>query len=279
MNKYLAGILGCALCTGLTISCSSTLMKVAVDTITSKDPIGKLIADIDSTQKLFNHVDKNVGAARNYLFDFTANQERKAQLQASEKELAEAEGDAERLTIELKQAEKTDTKEGDDKNSATVDSVAIKKTKLAQRLEKANQLRANVIRRKDEAINFSQTNGDLEKLRLSGKQVQQISNLIWNLKLASLRSQYLIENSGSMITNGAEVVANAKPTDLNYVKVPKLKTAVENDLPELKKRSEYNLATVKAFTEATNTIRKNNPIPDPGNPTKDDKFKPVAEDF
>jgi len=276
MKKYLAGILGFAMCIGFTISCSSTLMQVAKDTIGSKNPIGKLVADIDSTQALFNSVDKSIGVARNYLFDFAANQERKAQLQASEKELAEAEGDVERITIELKQAEEKDTKNG----GAKKDTIEVKKSKLARSLAKAELMQADVIQRKDEAIYFSQTNGDLEKLRLSEKQFKQIKNLFWNLKLASVQSQYLVENSGSMIVNATEVVTNAKPTDMHYVKnASKLKSAIEKDLPEIKKRSEYNLATVKAFTEATNTIRKNNPVPDPGNPTKNDKFRPVDEVF
>jgi len=279
MKKYLAGILGFAMCIGFTISCSSVMTKTLIDTVFSKRPIDKLLADIDSTQALFNSVDKSIGAARNYLFDFAANQERKSQLQASEKELAEAAGDVERITIELKQVEAKEAKKGDAKNSTAADSIAAKQTKLAQRIEKANLLRADVIQRKDEAIYFSKTNGDLEKVRLSEKQFKQISNLLWNLKLASLQSQYLVENSGSMIVNATEVVTNAKPTDLHYLKVPKLKAALEKDLPEIKKRSEYNFATVKAFTEATNTIRKTNPIPDPGNPTKNDKFRPVDEVF
>ena len=101
MRKHFICLIGLLGMVCFYFSCKSIGYQILSDTLTSRRDAAKLIAKVDSSQVLFHKVNENLNVSRNYLFEFAANEERKAQLKSREKDLAKLEKDIERMTIEL----------------------------------------------------------------------------------------------------------------------------------------------------------------------------------
>lgn len=205
-----------------------------------KVKIQTLLGRINSTKAYFKGATRQLNQGRNILFKLAATQAKKEELAAKEKELAAA-------------------KSKKDKEKIAFD---IQKWKTAE-------------------IKRARKSGELEKKKLNKKELTAASKLIFNISLAIIYDQIAADQAPQIITDGKAVMKRAKNDKIwamkNAKKIKKVSKAVSKDIPEIVKEAPKQLETLKEFLAAANSLKKNNDIPDLGQPTKDDKPVPASE--
>lgn len=270
--------------------CSCTFISEVVwETFTTPDHAGNLLAELNFTSTSFDEVAENISESRDILYGFLANNERRKQVDAREKDLAKTRAEIDSLTAQIQRQSQEDSlarvdslilKEKADEMAARMDSLQIKQERLRNLTLDAQSKHSKINKLKDDVIFKANSNGDIEKVRLGKDQGGQMKNVVWNMRLAALKNKSILSSCIKMIKSGGLMVKDATPKDTKLWRhIKGLRKAVDEDLPALKVKSEEQIATIKAFAEATNTIRQANEVPDPGNPKEEDSFIEVEEVF
>lgn len=200
--------------------------------------VDQLLIRVEATKSNFQGATKSIKQGREMLFEIAATQERKNQLKEMEVQRDAAQSDEERECIDLK-----------------IEQV------------------------QDEEIQRARESGELENKRLEAEQAKNIGKLSYNIALAIRQDQKTVEHGSKIISDGQTVIDNAKSDPMQAAKMGsklnQVTQAVTTEIPTILKEAPHQLETLAALLEATNVLRKNNDIPDKGQPTENDKYEEI----
>lgn len=200
--------------------------------------VDQFLARVEATKTNFQGATKCLKQGRDILFDIAATKEKKEQLNTMQRQLdeAESEEEKERITIEMGKAQ-------------------------------------------DEEIKRAKESGELENKKLNQEQAGNVGKLSFNLALAIILDRNAVEHGPKIISDGQLVIDNAKSNPMHAAKLgaklPQVTKAVTTDIPAIINEAPHQIETLNALLDATKVLRKNNDIPDKGEPKESDQFEEV----
>ncbi len=200
--------------------------------------IDRFLERVEIVKTNFQGATKNLKQGRDILFDIAATGEKKEQLKTLQQQLDEAESDEERerITVEIETLQ-------------------------------------------DEEINRAKESGELENKKLNREQLKNVGKLTYNLALAVIKDRNAIKNGPKIIEDGKAVIKNASGDSWQMVKmairIKYIKAAITEDIPAIITEAPRQVDTLGALLETTKVLKKNNEIPDMGEPKEEDEFEEI----
>lgn len=126
---------------------------------------------------------------------------------------------------------------------------------------------------KDKTIQEAHRNGEFQKLKLTGEQINHVGRIIWNTRLAIKLDQKVIKTAPAIITSGKAAIDQSLKNPACAPNVAKLTTVIVNHIPHIAAEAPRQVGTLTEFLTATMELANSNGVSDPGEPSDNVKIE------